>query len=143
MDGRGAWRDTIFVERLRRTIKYEEEYLRTYNSVSEACASIGRYSTSTMRDALIEAFTGKHRTRRTSNSCSQSQSQHNRGGNPLIPTPKLVQRHQANPPIRVQGETIARIPQRSPRVNQDIRPHSTMRRLRHLSCDDQQTGQRH
>jgi putative transposase len=43
MDGKGAWRDNIFVERLWRTIKYEEVYLRAYASVSEARASIGRY----------------------------------------------------------------------------------------------------
>ena len=43
MDGKGAWRDNIFVERLWRTIKYEEIYLRAYASVSEARASIGRY----------------------------------------------------------------------------------------------------
>ena len=43
MDGRGAWRDNVFVERLWRTIKYEEIYLRAYVSVSEARASLGRY----------------------------------------------------------------------------------------------------
>jgi len=43
MDGKGAWRDNIFVERLWRTIKYEEVYLRAYASVSEARNSIGRY----------------------------------------------------------------------------------------------------
>lgn len=43
MDGRGAWRDNVFVERLWRTIKYEEVYLRAYVSVSEARASLGRY----------------------------------------------------------------------------------------------------
>jgi putative transposase len=43
MDGKGAWRDNVFVERLWRSIKYEEVYLRSYNSVSEARASIGRY----------------------------------------------------------------------------------------------------
>jgi putative transposase len=43
MDGRGAWRDNVFVERLWRTVKYEEVYLRAYASVSEARASIGRY----------------------------------------------------------------------------------------------------
>ena len=42
------------------------------------------------------ALTGKHRTRRASTSCSQSQPGHNRGGNPLIPTPKPVQRNRAN-----------------------------------------------
>jgi putative transposase len=43
MDGKGAWRDNVFVERLWRTIKYEEVYLRAYDSVSEARASIVRY----------------------------------------------------------------------------------------------------
>jgi putative transposase len=43
MDGKGAWRDNVFVERLWRTIKYEEVYLRAYASVSEARTSIGRY----------------------------------------------------------------------------------------------------
>src|SRR6202048_2705402 len=43
MDGKGAWRDNVFVERLWRTIKYEEVYLRAYESVSDARASIGRY----------------------------------------------------------------------------------------------------
>jgi putative transposase len=43
MDGKGAWRDNVFVERLWRSVKYEEVYLRAYDSVSEAHASIGRY----------------------------------------------------------------------------------------------------
>ena len=43
MDGKGAWRDNVFVERLWRTIKYEEIYLRAYTGVPEARASIGRY----------------------------------------------------------------------------------------------------
>lgn len=43
MDGKGAWRDNVFVERLWRSIKYEEIYLKAYQSVSEARASIGHY----------------------------------------------------------------------------------------------------
>jgi putative transposase len=43
MDGRGAWRDNVFVERLWRSIKYEEVYLQAYDSVGEARASLGRY----------------------------------------------------------------------------------------------------
>ena len=34
MDGKGAWRDNVFVERLWRSVKYEEVYLRAYDSVS-------------------------------------------------------------------------------------------------------------
>src|SRR6202166_189748 len=43
MDGRGAWRDNVFVERLWRSVKYEEVYLRAYETVGEARASICRY----------------------------------------------------------------------------------------------------
>ena len=43
MDGKGAWRDNVFIERLWRTVKYEEVYLRAYDSVSDARACIGRY----------------------------------------------------------------------------------------------------
>jgi putative transposase len=43
MDGKGAWRDNVFVERLWRSVKYEEVYLRAYDSVTEARASLGRY----------------------------------------------------------------------------------------------------
>ncbi len=43
MDGKGAWRDNVFVERLWRSVKYEEVYLHAYDSVPDARASIGRY----------------------------------------------------------------------------------------------------
>ena len=43
MDGKGAWRDNVFVERLWRSVKYEEVYLHAYDSVGEARASIDRY----------------------------------------------------------------------------------------------------
>jgi putative transposase len=43
MDGKGAWRDNVFVERLWRSVKYEEVYLRAYDSVSDARNSLGRY----------------------------------------------------------------------------------------------------
>lgn len=45
MDGRGAWRDNVFVERLWRSVKYEEVYLRAYDSVGEARACLDRYLT--------------------------------------------------------------------------------------------------
>ncbi|MVA52704.1 IS3 family transposase [Agrobacterium vitis] len=45
MDGKGAWRDNVFVERLWRSIKYEEVYLHAYKTVSEARVGIGRYLT--------------------------------------------------------------------------------------------------
>lgn len=43
MDGKGCWRDNVFVERLWKSVKYEEVYLRAYDSVSEAKACLTRY----------------------------------------------------------------------------------------------------
>jgi putative transposase len=43
MDGKGSWRDNVFVERLWRTIKYDEVYLKAYASVSEARESLARF----------------------------------------------------------------------------------------------------
>ena len=43
MDGRGAWRDNVFVERVWRSVKYERVYLKAYNSVSVARADIADY----------------------------------------------------------------------------------------------------
>jgi putative transposase len=43
MDGKGSWRDNVFVERLWKSLKYEEVYLHAYDSVAEARKSIQRY----------------------------------------------------------------------------------------------------
>ena len=43
MDGKGAWRDNVFVERLWKSVKYEEVYLKAYNTVSEAKTSLANY----------------------------------------------------------------------------------------------------
>ena len=43
MDGKGAWRDNVFVERLWKSVKYEEVHLHAYDSVAEARVSLGRY----------------------------------------------------------------------------------------------------
>jgi len=45
MDGKGCWRDNVFVERLWKTIKYDEIYLHAYDSVGAARAGIGKYIT--------------------------------------------------------------------------------------------------
>jgi putative transposase len=43
MDGKGCWRDNVFVERVWRSIKYEEVYLHAYDSVRDAKQGISRY----------------------------------------------------------------------------------------------------
>ena len=45
MDGKGAWRDNVFVERLWRTVKYEEVYLHAYDTVRDAQAGLDRFLT--------------------------------------------------------------------------------------------------
>ena len=41
MDGKGRWMDNVFIERLWRSLKYEEVYLKAYDTVAEARAGIG------------------------------------------------------------------------------------------------------
>jgi putative transposase len=43
MDGKGSWRDNVFVERLWKTLKYEEVYLKAYDSVADARANLTTY----------------------------------------------------------------------------------------------------
>lgn len=43
MDGQGCWRDNVFIERLWKSVKYEEVYLHAYGSVSHAKTALGRY----------------------------------------------------------------------------------------------------
>jgi putative transposase len=43
MDGKGRWVDNVFVERLWRSVKYEEVYLKAYESIGDARDSLGRY----------------------------------------------------------------------------------------------------
>jgi putative transposase len=43
MDGKGAWRDNVFVERVWRSAKYEEIYLHAYDSVNQARSAIAKY----------------------------------------------------------------------------------------------------
>ena len=43
MDGKGRWVDNVFVERLWRSVKYEDVYLKAYDSMAAAKASLGRY----------------------------------------------------------------------------------------------------
>lgn len=43
MDGKGRWIDNVFVERLWRSLKYEEVYLKAYTSPRQAETEIGKY----------------------------------------------------------------------------------------------------
>jgi putative transposase len=56
MDGKGRYMDNIFVERLWRSVKYEEVYLHAYESVSEARTGLGRYFDFYNRDRPHQAL---------------------------------------------------------------------------------------
>ena len=43
MDGKGRWRDNVFVERLWKSVKYEEVYLKAYDSIAQARTELGKY----------------------------------------------------------------------------------------------------
>ena len=43
MDGKGRWMDNVFIERLWKSVKYEEVYLKAYNSIAEARRGLGAY----------------------------------------------------------------------------------------------------
>ncbi|MBA4142100.1 MAG: DDE-type integrase/transposase/recombinase [Nitrosospira sp.] len=60
MDGRGAWRDNVFVERLWKSVKYERVYLHAYDSVTEARGSIMQYMDCTTSPGRIQAWARKH-----------------------------------------------------------------------------------
>jgi putative transposase len=76
MDGKGAWRDNVLVERFRRTIKYEEVNLRAYDGVEEARQSIGRYMPFTTQGDLTQPLTVAPRIKPTLTRC-RSARQHN------------------------------------------------------------------
>jgi hypothetical protein len=75
MDGKGAWRDNVFVERLWRTIKYEEVYLRAYAGVSKPAPRSAGISASTTARGRIHRLAGKRPIRPTSTWRRQSRRQ--------------------------------------------------------------------
>ena len=95
MDGKGAWRDNVFVERLWRSVKYEEVYLRAYDSVSEARASIGRYLDFYNARAHIRALTARHQIKPTSPRC-HSAWQPNPGRGSTYRRGKIVQTNETS-----------------------------------------------
>jgi putative transposase len=77
MDGRGAWRDNVFVERLWRSVKYERVYLKAYDSVSAARADIAEYLSLVQQPGgRIRASIGSRpmssTSQRSANQCSKA-----------------------------------------------------------------------
>jgi len=59
MDGKGCWRDNVFVERLWKSIKYEEVYLHAYETVRAAHQGLERYLTFYNQTRPHRALDGK------------------------------------------------------------------------------------
>jgi len=74
MDGKGSWRDNVFVERLWRSVKYEEVYLHAYAASSKCAPRLIDIWTSITGGARIRALTRERRMRPT------SPSRRSRGG---------------------------------------------------------------
>jgi transposase InsO family protein len=70
MDGKGCWRDNVFVERLWKSVKYEEIYLHGYDTVSDVRQALSRHFDFYNRRRPHSALTGKPRIRITSTSRS-------------------------------------------------------------------------
>jgi putative transposase len=69
MDGKGAWRDNVFVERLWRSVKYEEVYLRAYETVGGRATRSADISTFIIGVAPIRVLTAARRIKPTSPRC--------------------------------------------------------------------------
>jgi hypothetical protein len=61
MGGRGRALDNVFVERLWRTVKYEDVYLKDYSDPPDAVRNLGPYSSSTMDSGCIKRWIIKRR----------------------------------------------------------------------------------
>ena len=109
MDGKGAWRDKIFVERLWRSLKYEEVYLHAYDSVAEGRSSIGRYLSFYNSRRPHQSLDRRTPDEAYFNPPTPSWRRHNRGGNPLNDSQSAVQtnRASAHPPSARRQRTRA------------------------------------
>jgi putative transposase len=76
MDGRGAWRDNVFVERLWRSVKYEEVYLRAYDGVGHAAPRLGATWSSTTASGRTRALTPAHPIALTSTAAGHWRGRH-------------------------------------------------------------------
>ena len=109
MDGKGAWRDNVFVERLWRSVKYEEVYLKAYDSASPRHAHrSGATSTSTIAAGRIRALTTPHRITFTSPRCPSAWQ----------PNPGRRSTYRRGKPVQTTGATSEARPRASSKSRQ-------------------------
>ncbi len=95
MDGKGAWRDNVFIERLWRSIKYDGVYLKAYENVPQARAEIGKYLTFYNTKRPHSSLDGQTPDQAYFNRLPPIPAEHNKGRNPLIKQAKPVQKSRA------------------------------------------------
>lgn len=98
MDGKGAWRDHVFVERLWQTIEHADVCLRAHAGVSEARAGIGRYLGFTTAAVPIRRLTGIPRIGPASTGRCPRRWRRNQGGKPRRNRPEPVQTSRTTSP---------------------------------------------
>ncbi len=100
-DGKGSWRDNGFVERVWRSVKYEEVYLKAYESVSHAGRSIGEYIELYNRKRPHSSLADQTPdVRHTSRRCLRSNRQHDCLGHSNLNIENLSER--ARPPLALK-----------------------------------------
>ncbi len=76
MDGKGRWMDNVFIERLWKSVKYEDIYLKSYGSMTEARRGFLNTSDSTTKKGGIKTLTGRHRVWFTSTLWRRNRMRH-------------------------------------------------------------------
>jgi putative transposase len=113
MDGKGRWADNIQIERFWRTLKYEEVYLKSYESVEEARESIGLYikwynherrHTGIKKNRPHEVMTGKVRIAKI---CGNVDNADALTHSPTNPTTKTKQKKGKSRAIKLSSKIAA------------------------------------
>ena len=111
MDGKGAWRDNVFVERLWRTVKYEEVYLRAYAGVSASPRLDRPVSELLQRQEAAFVLGGKTPDQAYFNRRRKSRRQPEMGGRAHLETAKVFR--QTEPPLATVLLTLTTQSQRT------------------------------
>jgi len=123
MGWKGCWRDNVFVERIWRSIKYEEVYLRAYESVHQARTSLRRYIEFYNQIRPHSSLKGKTPIRSTSTTC-QSHWQPNPDRTSTSESVKSVQTNQTTSWFRIWVKRRGDTPSKS-RIGCPLHPYQT------------------
>ena len=122
MDGRGRWMDNVFVERLWRSIKYEEVYLHAYESIKEARTLIGRWFNFYNYQRPHQSLDYKT-PYQIYEEGSQSRLVRSATDAELLTTPQPgISLIESTPPVMVSSPTYSQIGEGTPKGNEAVLP---------------------